>query len=73
MNYLKDILNKKRLISTFKIFKEKIIKKSDFINIVKIDVLIYYYLIRNKKNKFFSLIMNEIYNILYEFSSTKTI
>ena len=47
------------------------IKKFNFINIVKINVSTYYYLIRNKKNKFFSLIMNEIYDTLYKPSSTK--
>ena len=67
INHFKNISNKKRSISTFKIFKEKIIKKSDLIDIVKIDVSIYYYLIRNKKNKFFSLIINEIYDIFNEF------
>ena len=49
------------------------IKKFDFIDIVKIDILIYYHLTRNKKNKLFSLIINEIYDTLCEFSSTKTI
>ena len=63
INYFKDISNKKRSILTFKTFKEKIIKKSNFIDIIKIDVSIYYYLIRNKENKLFSLIMNKIYNI----------
>ena len=66
MNSSKDILNKKSLIFIFKTLKEKIIKKFDFINIVEIDVLVYYHLIRNKKNKFFSLTMNEIYNMFYE-------
>ena len=53
MNYLKDISNRKKSILIFKIFKEKIIKKSDFIDIVEINVSIYYYLVRNKKNKLF--------------------
>ena len=53
INYLKDILNRKRLISTFKTFKKKMIKKFNFIDIVKIDASIYYYLTRNKKNKLF--------------------
>ena len=53
INYFKDILNKKKSILTFKIFKEKMIKKSDFIDIIKINTSIYYYLIRNKKNKLF--------------------
>ena len=43
------------------------IKKFNFIDIVKINILIYYYLIRNKKNKLFSLIMNEIYDIFNKF------
>ena len=38
------------------------IKKSDLIDIVNINILIYYYLIRNKENKLFSLIVNEIYD-----------
>ena len=73
MNYSKDILNNKKLISTLKTLKEKIIKKSDFIDIVEINVLIYYYLTRNKKNKLFFLIMNKIYDILYKPSLIKTI
>ena len=63
MNYFKDISNRKRLTSTFKTFKKKMIKKLNFIDIIKINVSIYYYLIRNKENKLFFLIMNEIYNI----------
>ena len=59
----KDVLNKKRSTLIFKTFKEKKIQKSDFIDIVEIDVLIYYYLIRNKENKLFFLIMNKIYDI----------
>ena len=62
MNSLKDI--KKRSTSIFKTFKKKIIQKPDLLNIIKIDALIYYYLIRNKENKFFSLIINEIYDTL---------
>ena len=54
------------------------IKKFNFIDITKINVSIYYCLIRNKENKLFSLIMNKIYNILYqfilyEFSSIETL
>ena len=66
MNHFKNILNKKRSILTFKTFKEKMIKKSDFIDIIKINASIYYYLIRNKENKLFSLIMNKIYDIFNE-------
>ena len=71
MNSSKDILNKKRITLTFKIFKEKIIKKFDLINIAEINASIYYYLTRNKKNKLFSLIMNKIYNTSYEPSSSR--
>ena len=73
INFSKKISNKKRIASIFKTFKKRIIKKSDFINITKIDVSVYYHLIRNKKNKLFSLTMNKIYNTSYEFSSSKTL
>ena len=62
MNYSKDVSNKKRLTSTLKTFKEKKIQKFDLIDIVEIDALTYYHLIRNKENKLFSLTMNEIYD-----------
>ena len=45
INHFKDILNKKKSTSTFKIFKKKMIKKFDFIDIIKINASIYYYLI----------------------------
>ena len=67
MNYFKDILNKKRSTSTFKALKKKMIKKFDFIDIAEINISIYYYLIRNKENKFFSLIINKIYDIINKF------
>ena len=67
INHFKDISNKKRSISTLKASKKKIIKKFNLIDIAKINALIYYHLIRNKKNKLFSLIINEIYNIFNEF------
>ena len=63
INHFKNTLNKKRSILTFKELKKKMIKKLDFIDIIKINTSIYYYLIRNKKNKLFSLIINEIYDI----------
>ena len=66
INHFKNISNKKRSIITFKIFKKRIIKKLDFIDIIKINASIYYHLIRNKKNKFFFLTMNEIYDIINE-------
>ena len=40
------------------------IQKSNLLNIIEIDESIYYYLIRNKKNKLFSLIINKIYDTL---------
>ena len=43
------------------------IKKFNFIDIIKINVLSYYYFIRNKENKFFSLIMNKIYDTFNKF------
>ena len=61
--HFKDISNKKRSILTFKAFKKKMIKKFDFIDIIKIDASTYYHLIRNKKNKLFFLTMNKIYDI----------
>ena len=67
MNHFKDISNKKKSILIFKAFKEKMIKKSDFIDITKIDALTYYHLTRNKENKLFFLIINEIYDIFNEF------
>ena len=60
INYFEDVFNKKRLTSTFKAFKEIKIQKFDLIDIVEIDALTYYHLVKNKKNKLFSLIMNEI-------------
>ena len=65
MNFSKDI--KKRSTSTLKTLKKKMIQKSNLLNIIEIDASAYYYLVRNKENKFFSLIMNEIYDTLIEF------
>ena len=65
MYFFKKKLDKKNLISTFEVFKEMKIKKSDFIDfidIIEINIFIYYYLTRNKENKLFFLIINEIYN-----------
>ena len=72
MNYLKDVsnrkelINKKRSIFTLRIFKKNKIQKSDLIDIAEINAFIYYYLIRNKENKLFSLTMNEIYDIFIQ-------
>ena len=71
MNFSKNISNKKKTISTFKTFKEKMIKKPNFINIAKINASVYYHLTRNKKNKLFFLTMNKIYDTSYEFSSLR--
>ena len=57
---------RKRSTFIFKTFKKKMIQKSDFLNIVEIDVSIYYHLARSKENKFFSLIMNKIYDTFIE-------
>ena len=61
INSSKDI--RERSTSTFKTFKKKMIQKLNLLNIIEINALIYYYLTRNKKNKLFSLIINEIYDI----------
>ena len=67
MNYSKDVFNKKRSTLIFRALKEIKIQKFDFIDIVEIDVLTYYYLVKNKENKLFSLIINEIYDTLIQF------
>ena len=64
VNFLKDIT--KRLTSTLKTFKKKMIQKFNLLDIIEINVSIYYHLIRNKENKLFSLIINKIYDILIE-------
>ena len=66
MNHFKNVFNKKKSTSTFRAFKKMKIQKSGFIDIVEIDALTYYHLIRNKENKFFSLIINEIYDTLIQ-------
>ena len=68
INFSKDV--RKRLISILRAFKKTMIQKSNLLNIVKIDVLIYYYLIRSKENKFFSLIINEIYDTFIKLFET---
>ena len=60
MNHSKNVFNRKRLTSTLKTLKEMKIQKFDLIDIVEIDASAYYYLIRNKENKLFSLTINEI-------------
>ena len=67
INYSKDVSNKKRLISTLKALKEKKIQKFNFIDVAEIDASAYVYLIKNKENKLFSLIMNKIYDIFIQF------
>ena len=64
VNFSKNI--KKRSTSTLKTLKKKMIQKSDLLNIVEIDVLIYYHLARSKENKLFFLIINEIYDTFIE-------
>ena len=63
-NSLKDI--RKRSTSTPKAFKKKMIQRFNFLNIIEIGVSTYYYLIRDKKNKLFSLTMNKIYDTFIE-------
>ena len=65
INFLKDI--KKRLISIFKAFKKRIIQKFNLFDITEIDASTYYFSIRNKKNKLFSLTINKIYDTLIKF------
>ena len=60
INFSKDI--RERLTFIFKTFKKKMIQKLNLLNIVEINISIYYYLIRSKKNKLFSLIINKIYD-----------
>ena len=67
INYSKNVSNKKRSISILRTFKKNKIQKFNFIDIVEINASAYYYLIRNKKNKLFSLIMNKIYDTLIQF------
>ena len=57
---------KKRSTSTLRALKKKMIQKSNLLNIIEINALIYYFLIRNKENKLFSLIINEIYDTFIE-------
>ena len=53
INHFKDILNKKKSTLIFRTFKKKIIKKSDFIDIIEINASTYYHLIRKKKKNSF--------------------
>ena len=62
INHSKDVSNKKKLTLILRALKEKNIQKPDLIDIVEIGASAYYHLVRNKENKFFSLIMNEIYD-----------
>ena len=61
---LKD--TRKRSTPILRAFKEKMIQKLDLLDIAEIDISIYYHLARSKKNKLFSLTMNEIYDTLIE-------
>ena len=64
VNFSKN--TRKRSTFTLKTLKEKMIQKSNLLNIVEINILIYYYLIRSKENKLFFLIINKIYDTLIE-------
>ena len=56
--------NEIRFTSTPRASKKKKILKLEFLNIVEIDINLYYHLIRNKNNKLFFIIISEIYNNL---------
>ena len=62
INHSKKASNKKRSTLTLKTLKEKKIQKFNLIDIIEIDAFAYYHLVKNKENKLFSLIMNEIYD-----------
>ena len=68
VNSSKDI--KKKLTSTFRVLKEKMIQKFNLLNIIEINASAYYYLTRNKENKLFSLTINEIYDTFIKFFET---
>ena len=51
VNSSKDI--RKKSTSIFKTFKKKMIQKLNLLDIVEINVLIYYHLARSKENRFF--------------------
>ena len=55
---------RKRSTFILKTFKEKMIQKLDLLNIVEINISIYYHLTRSKENKLFFLIINKIYDTL---------
>ena len=62
----KKLTNKKRSILTLKTFKKNKIQKFNLIDIAEINAFAYYHLIKNKKNKLFSLIINKIYDIFIQ-------
>ena len=64
VNFSKN--TRKRLTPILRALKEKMIQKSNLLNIAEINVSIYYHLTRSKENKLFSLIMNKIYDTLIE-------
>ena len=66
MNHSKNASNKKRSTSTLRTLKEIKIQKPDLIDIAEIDASTYYYLIRNKENKLFSLTINKICDTLIQ-------
>ena len=45
----------------------KYVKNLDFLNVIKIEIIIYHFLIKNKKIKLFFLIFNEIFKISNNF------
>ena len=47
--------------------KKRKLSKLEFLDIIEIDANPYYYLIRNKDNKLFSIIISEIYSNLISY------
>ena len=49
----------------------KYIENLDFLNIIEIEIIVYYFLIKKKKIKLFFLIFNKIFKILNNFFMKK--
>ena len=66
INHFKDVFNRKKSTLILRALKEMKIQKFNLIDIIEINASAYYYLIRNKENKLFSLIINEICDTLIQ-------
>ena len=60
--YINDKLYKIRYILISRVLKERKVAEFEFLDIVEIDINLYYYLAKNKENRLFFLIINKIYN-----------